>query len=164
MGLILFSCVNDPTNPNLRPVKVPNSKCAAACDGRNHDYDQEFIDEGLMNANGPIGDYLVNWFHENCVYTPYQVDETKIYLVLSQPENDHAWPNFYVPESNPCFEQWQIGFEDQGCDACIHDEYDNTPAFADGWSYKPLEGSDVEPSSEGKGNCTAQCGKYIEQI
>ncbi|KAH0488886.1 MAG: hypothetical protein KVP17_004334 [Porospora cf. gigantea B] len=68
-------------------------------------------------------------FHEHCVVTDYQA------------ENDHVWPNFFVPESNQCFEQWQIGYEDQGCDMNIPVGYDG------GWNYG--------------GGSSAQCGRFI---
>lgn len=68
-------------------------------------------------------------FHQQCVVTDYQA------------ENDHVWPNFFVPESNTCFEQWQIGYEDQGCDMNIPVGYDG------GWNYN--------------GGSNAQCGRFI---
>eukprot|EP00915_Cephaloidophora_sp_WS-2016_P007806 GHVH01010798.1.p1 GENE.GHVH01010798.1~~GHVH01010798.1.p1 ORF type:complete len:1283 (-),score=197.12 GHVH01010798.1:35-3796(-) len=122
---------------------VSNAMCQAACDGNDNSFADYFSDKSYST-----------FFSANCIYTPYQN------------ESDHVWSNSYVPDVNECFGQWQIGYEDQGCDGCIHSKYNNGEAFDYGWSYGPADGFEVEfPREQDEaswtGNCSAQCGKLI---
>ncbi|KAH0473555.1 MAG: hypothetical protein KVP17_001830 [Porospora cf. gigantea B] len=74
--------------------------------------------------------YDADEFHLHCVWTDYFA------------ENDHSWPNFKVSPNNSCFEQWQMGYEDQGCDMNIPADYDGSE-----WTYN--NGS------------KAECGRFI---